>query len=175
MAYALIIASEVESVNDPNSYKEAMASSDSSKWLVAMKQEMQSLAKNKTRVIVEAPRNKKFVGCKWVFKKKKGSKSTSAPVYKAGVMAKGFTQVEGVDFHEVFSPVVKHSSIRALLAILAMEDLELHQLDVKTTFLHGELEEEIYMRQPKGFKVKGKESHVCRLKKSLYGLWRILM
>ena len=87
---------------------------------------MESLAKNKTWKIVEALRNKKVVGCKWVFKKKEGSTSTSAPVYKARVVAKGFTQVEGIDFHKVFSPVVKHSSIRTLLAIVAMEGLELH-------------------------------------------------
>ncbi|XP_057518411.1 uncharacterized protein LOC130799325 [Amaranthus tricolor] len=86
------------------------------------------------------------------------------------VVAKGYSQIEGVDFHEVFSPVVKHSSIRALLALVAMEDLELHQLDVKTAFLHGELEEEIFMKQPEGFEVAGKENHVCRLKRSLYGL-----
>ena len=85
MAYALTIASEVESVNDPNSYKEAMASSDSSKWLVAMKQEMESLAKNKTWVIIEAPKNMKVLGRKWAFKKKEGLTSTSASVYKARV------------------------------------------------------------------------------------------
>ena len=126
-------------------------------WLVAMKQEMESLPKNKTWVIVEAPRNKKVVRCKWILKKKEGSTSTSAPVYKARVLAIEFTQVEGVDFHEVFSSVGKHFSIRSLLAIVAMEDLELHKLDVKTAFLHGELEEEIYMKQPEGFEVKGKE------------------
>ena len=131
---------------------------------------MESIAKNITWVIVEMPRNKKVVGCKWVFKKKEVSTSTSAPVYKARVVAKGFTQVEGIDFHEVFSPVVKYSSIRTLSAIVAIEGLELHQLDVKAVFLHGELEEEIFMKQPEGFGVKGKESHVYRLKKLLYGL-----
>ena len=85
-------------------------------------------------------------------------------------MAKGFTQVEGIDFHEFFSPVVKHSSIRTLLDIVAMEGLELHQLDVKIAFLHGELKEEIFVKQTKGFEVKGEESHVFCLKKSLYGL-----
>lgn len=73
-------------------------------------------------------------------------------------------------FNEVFSPVVKHSSIRVLLAMVALFDLELEQLDVKTAFLHGELEERIYMHQPEGFIVQGKEDHVCLLKKSLYGL-----
>ena len=85
-------------------------------------------------------------------------------------MAKGFTQVKGVNVHEIYSPVVKHSSIRALLAMVAMKELELYQLDMKTTFLHGELEEEIYMSQPEGFEVDGKEIHWCHLKKSLYGL-----
>ena len=86
------------------------------------------------------------------------------------MVAKGYSQVHGVDFNDVFSPVVKHSSIRVLLALVAMYDLELEQLDVKTAFLHGELEEQIYMEQPHGFEVDGKEDHVCLLKKSLYGL-----
>ena len=90
--------------------------------------------------------------------------------YKAHLVAKGFSQREGIDFNEVFSPVVKHSSIRVLLAMVALFDLELEQLDVKTAFLHGELEEQIYMKQPEGFVVQGKEDHVCLLKKSLYGL-----
>lgn len=87
-----------------------------------------------------------------------------------GSRAKGYTQKEGVDFHEVFSPVVKHSSIRVLLALVCVQDLELEQLDVKTAFLHGKLEEQIYMSQPEGFLEPGKENHVCLLQKSLYGL-----
>ena len=90
--------------------------------------------------------------------------------YKARLVAKGYSQTEGVDFNEVFSPVVKHTSIRVLLAMVAWFDLELEQLDVKTTFLHGELEEKIFMHQPEGFVIEGKEDHMCRLKKSLYGL-----
>jgi hypothetical protein len=80
------------------------------------------------------------------------------------------SQKEGVDYNEVFSPVVKHTSIRVILAIIAQFDLELEQLDVKTTFLHGNLEEEIFMKQPEGFEIAGNEEHVCKLKKSLYGL-----
>ena len=75
-----------------------------------------------------------------------------------------------MDFNEVFSPVVKHTSIRVLLSLVAIKDLKLEQLDVKTAFLHGDLEEQIYMKQPEGFEVVGKENHVCLLKKSLYGL-----
>jgi hypothetical protein len=86
------------------------------------------------------------------------------------LVAKGYAQKEGIDYNEVFSPVVKHSSIHILLALVAQFDLELAQLDVKTVFLHGDLEEEIYMSQPDGFKVTGKENWACKLKKSLYGL-----
>ena len=90
--------------------------------------------------------------------------------YKTRLVAKGYSQIPGIDFNDVFSPVVKHSSIHTLLSIVAMRDFELEQLDVKTAFLHGELEEDIYMDQPEGFVVPEKENLICRLKKSLYGL-----
>ena len=90
--------------------------------------------------------------------------------YKARLVAKGYAQREGIDYNEVFSPVVKHSFIRILLALVTQYLYELNQLDVKTAFLHGNLEEEIYMAQPLGFKVTGKEKLVCKLEKSLYGL-----
>ena len=96
--------------------------------------------------------------------------SSEPPRFKTRLVAKGFSQIPGVDYNDVFSPVVKHSSIRTFFGIVAMRDLELEQLDVKTAFLHGELEEEIYMDQPEGFIVPGKEDHVCKLKRSLYGL-----
>jgi aspartate carbamoyltransferase regulatory subunit len=86
------------------------------------------------------------------------------------LVAKGYSQIPGIDYNDVFSLVVKHSSIRTLLSIAAMHDYELEQLDVKTAFLHGELEEDIYMNQPKGFVIPGEENLVCRLKKSRYGL-----
>jgi hypothetical protein len=134
-----------------------------------MTEEMESLYKNDTWDLVLPPKGRKIVGCKWVFKLKDASLD-DAPRYKARLVAKGFSQKEGIDYHEVFSPVVKHISIRALLVLVALFDLELEQMDVKTTFLHGELEEKIYMSQPKGYVVEGKENHVCLLKKSLYGL-----
>ena len=92
------------------------------------------------------------------------------PRYKARIVVKGFQQKKGVDFDEIFSPIVKMTSIRTMLSIAANMDLEVEQLDVKTAFLHGDLEEEIYMHQPEGFVEKGKENLVCRLRKSLYGL-----
>ncbi|GJT13377.1 retrotransposon protein, putative, ty1-copia subclass [Tanacetum coccineum] len=100
---------------------------------------------------------------------KEGIGGVQKPRYKARVVARGFTQRAGIDYNEVFSPVVRHTSIRVILSLNACEDYELEQLDVKTTFLHGNLEESIYMRQPPGFE-KGTGNKVCLLKKSLYGL-----
>ena len=85
-------------------------------------------------------------------------------------MAKGYSQRHGIDYDEVFSPVARHTSIRVVLALIAHQDLEFEQLDVKTAFLHGNLEEEIFLEQPKGFKKPGTKNLVCKLKKSLYGL-----
>lgn len=90
--------------------------------------------------------------------------------YKARLVAKGFTQKEGIDYKETFSPVSKKDSLRIIMALVAHYDLELHQMDVKTAFLNGSLEEEVYMDQPEGFSLKGKEHMVCKLKKSIYGL-----
>lgn len=115
------------------------------------------------------PKGKKAIGCKWVYRKKE-SISGRGETYKARLVAKGYSQREGIDYNEIFSPVVKHTSIRVILAMVAMHDMELEQLDVKTVFLHGDLEEEIYMQQSEGFEKEGMKNHVCRLKKSLYGL-----
>ena len=105
-----------------------------------------------------------------VFKRKEGLSPSEPPRFKARLVAKGFSQIPGVEYNDVFSPIVKHSSIRTFFSIVAIHDLEFEQLDVKTTFLHGELEEEIYMDQPEGLTVPGKENYVCKLKKFLYGL-----
>lgn len=168
VSFALSVA---ESIGiEPSSYNEAVTCDESAQWAIAMSEEIESLHKNHTWELVKPPSNQKIVGCKWVFKKKEGILGVEATRFKARLVAKGFTQKEGIDYNEVFSPVVKHSSIRVLLAMVAKSDLELEQLDVKTAFLHGELEETIYMRQPEGFTVPGKEDHVCLFKKSLYGL-----
>ena len=102
--------------------------------------------------------------------KKKFCADGSVERYKARLVAKGYSQVEGIDYGEIFSPVAKLTSIRFLLSLAASYDLEIKQMDVKTTFLHGDFKEEIYMSRPEHYIVKGKESWVCRLKKSLYGL-----
>ena len=168
--YAFNCAEQVENNNEPSTYTEAIGSGDREKWVSAMQEEMQSLEKNGTWDVVRLPMKKKTVRCKWIFKRKEGLSPSEPPRYKARLVAKGFSQIPGVDYNDVFSPVVKHSSIRTFFGIVAMHDLELEQLDMKTAFLHGELEEEIYMDQPEGFIVPGKEDFVCKLKRSLYGL-----
>lgn len=135
-----------------------------------MEEEIKSLMKNGTWVLVNKPNKKKIVGCKWVFKFKEGIPGVEPPRFKARLVAKGFTQVEGVDYNEIFSPVVKHVSIRLILSAVVNFDFELEQLDVKTAFLYGSLDEEIFMSQPECFVEGGDESKVCLLKKSLYGL-----
>jgi hypothetical protein len=142
---------------------------ESAKWKIAMEEEMDALEKNKTWDLVELPKDRRVVGCKWVYKLKKGVDGRNER-YKARLVAKGYSQMEGIDFHEIFSPVVKLVSICAMLALVSLSDLELEQLDVKTTFLHGDLDEEIYMEQPEGFVQDRKRRFVCKLKKSLYGL-----
>ncbi|KAM2004372.1 hypothetical protein ACFX15_027830 [Malus domestica] len=154
----------------PSAYKEAVMSSDCELWKKSMDEEMKSLHKNETWNLVQLPKGKKAIGCKWVYAKKMESLGKDNVRFKARLVAKGYAQKEGIDYNEIFSPVVKHSSIRILLALVVQFDLELAQLDVKTAFLHGDLEEEIYMSQPEGFKVVGKENWVCKLEKSLYGL-----
>ena len=115
------------------------------------------------------PKRKKTIGCKWVFTKKQGSHKGDIIRYKIRLVAKGYAQREGIDYNEVFSLVIKHSSIRILLALVAQYELELDQLYVKIVFLHGGLEE-TYMSQPTRFKTAGKENMLCKLKKSLHGL-----
>ena len=143
---------------------DVMGSSDSSKWICAMDEEMQSLMKNQTWELVPLPQGNRAIGCKWIYKVKDDGR------YKARLVAKGFAQRKGKEYDEIFAPVVRHTSIWILLALVAIYDLELEQLDVKTAFLHGDLDEDIYMEQPEGFVVEGKSELVCKLKKSLYGL-----
>jgi len=154
---------------EPTSYEEVLTSPNRDQWLIAMKEEMDSMDKNKVWELVDLPPNRKAIGNKWVLKIKRRADGL-IDKYKARLVAKGYTQMEGVDFLETFSPVVRFDSIRVILAMVAHLDLELHQMDVKTAFLNGELDEEIYMDQPIGFVTEGQEGKVCRLKRSIYGL-----
>ena len=154
---------------EPTTYAEAISRSDSKQWEQAARTEYDSLITNKTWKLVDLPPGRKAIGCKWVFKIKYDS-SGKLERYKARLVAKGYSQTQGIDYNETFAPVAKFNSIRTLIALAAEHDLELHQMDVKTAFLNGHLDEEIYMEQPEGFSKKNQEHKVCKLSKSLYGL-----
>jgi hypothetical protein len=153
--------------DDLRTVGQAVNSDDSKLWKKAMVEEMDALDKNEAWDTVELPAGRKSVGSKWLFKKKFNVEG-KVEKYKARLVEKGYSQVEGIDFGEIFYPVAKLFSIRFLLSIVAAFDLEVEQMDVETTFLHGDLEEEIYMKHLEGFVVKGKKELVCKLKKSLY-------
>ncbi|CAL1399907.1 unnamed protein product [Linum trigynum] len=154
---------------EPESFTEAMNDEDKQRWIEAMQDEMDSLYDNNTFELVKLPKGKRALKNKWVFKIKHDEHNRQ-PRFKARLVVKGFSQRKGIDFDEIFSPVVKMTSIRTVLGLAASLNLEVEQMDVKTAFLHGDLEEEIYMEQPEGFKKEKNEDYVCRLRKSLYGL-----
>ena len=160
---------DIGEVIDPVTFLDAIHSPQYDKWNIAMKEEMLSMADNDVWDLVQMPENFKPIGCKWVFKTKKDAKR-KIERFKARLVAKGYTQKEGVDYTETFSPVSSKDSFRIIMALTAHFNLQLHQMGVKTTFLKGDLYEEVYMQQPEGFVVDGKEDMVCRLKKSIYGL-----
>jgi hypothetical protein len=155
--------------DDPRTVRETMDSKNEKLWKKAMAEEMAALDKNEASDLVELSTGRNPIGNKWVFKRKLNAEG-KVEKYKARLVAKGYSQVEGIDFSEIFSPFAKLTSIRFLLYVVVAFDFEVEQMDVKTTFLHGDLKEEIYMKQPKDFVVKGKNELVCKLKKSLYGL-----
>ena len=154
---------------DPKTWKEVMASTDKEKWEVAMEKEMESLHANEVWNLVELPKDRKAIGSKWVYKIKKSANGV-VERHKACLVAQGFSQKYGQDYDKTFSPVVRFASLRMVTALAVQNGLKLHQMDVITTFLNGELKEEVYMKQPEGYVVKGKESLVCKSHKSIYGL-----
>ena len=153
----------------PLSFQQALRSKDSALWLGAMKSEMDSMYENKVWTLSDIPEGIKPIGCKWIFKKNLNA-DREVETYKATLVAKGFRQIQGVDYDETFSPVAMLKSIRIMLAIAAFYEYEIWQMDVKTSFLNGDLEETVYMSQPEGFVVSGSEGKACKLLKSIYGL-----
>ena len=170
LVYNALVASIEVKMIEPTTYKEAIHSSDSNKWKQVMDEEMELLRINGTWELVPKPKNQQLVECKWLYKLKEGMSISEPFRFKARLVAKRFTQRKGIDYNEIFSPVVKFKTIRLMLAIVVQFNLELEQLDVKTAFLHGDLEEKIYMSQPAGYVDSINPNHVCLLKKSLYGL-----
>ena len=151
---------------EPDTVQEAL---NCSEWKEAMEQEIASLESNDVYELVDLPKGKKPVGCKWVFKRKINADG-SLERYKARLVAQGFSQTKGQDYDETFSPVIRYESVRSIIALAAQKGLILQQMDVLAAFLNGDLEEEVYMKQPEGFSTKKDEHKVWKLKKSLYGL-----
>jgi len=159
--YALSISCQ----NEPQNYEEAKQYPE---WREAMKAEIKAIEENETWKIVELPPNKTAIGCKWVFKIKRKANG-DIEGYKASFVAKGYTQREGIDYMETYSPVARLTTIRTILAVASTMNWHLEQLDVNNIFLHDDLEEEVYMELSPGI-VSKKTHQVCRLMKSLYGL-----
>jgi hypothetical protein len=151
---------------EPSTFEEAVKKKE---WKEAMMEEYQSIMKNDVWEIVPRPEGKSVVTSKWVYKIKHAVDG-SIDKYKARFVARGFSQQEGEDYDETFAPVSRYTSIRAIISLATSMGWSLHQMDVKTAFLNGVIEEEVYIEQPQGFEVHPRETHVCRLKKALYGL-----
>lgn len=151
----------------PENYNEAIKASDKEQWEQAMNEEYDSLKKNKTWELVELPKDRRTIQSKWVFRIKTKSNG-EIDRYKARLVVKECSQKQGIDFKETYSPVSKYDSIRMLIAVATEKDYEIVQFNEKTTFLYGDLIEEIYMLQPEGF--NDGSSKVCKLLRSLYGL-----
>lgn len=156
-------------ISEPSSVQEALTSPEAPQWKKAMDSEYQSLIDNHTWELVELPHNKNIISTKWIFRRKYKSDG-SISRFKARFVARGFSQEEGIDYSETFSPVLKMTSLRLLLALATLYDYHIHQMDVVTAFLNGTLREDIYISQPDGYIQPGKEHQVCKLLKSLYGL-----
>jgi len=137
-------------------------------WRQAMSAELAALERNNIWQLVPLSPGHKPIGCHWVYNIKYHSDGTIER-YKARLVAKGYTQIEGIDYQETFSPIAKLTTLRCLLTVAASRNWYLHQLDVHNAFLHGTLQEEVYMTPPPGFCRQG-ENLVCRLQKSIYGL-----
>ena len=140
------VAISEKAETDPYTYEEAMNDIDAHHWVKAMKSKLDSMYSNQVWDLVKAPNGIKPVGCKWVYKRKRGIDG-KVETFKARLVAKGYTQKEGVDYEETFSPVAMLKSIIILLSIATYYDYEIWQMDVKTTFINGNLEKEIYMLQ----------------------------
>ena len=132
-----------------------------------MEEEYQALKQSQTWDLVPKPKDVKPISCKWVYKVKTRPDG-SVERYKARLVARGFSQQYGIDYDETFSPVSKITTVRVLIALAAIKSWKLWQMDVKNAFLHGELDKEIYMEQPKGFESKTQPNYVCKLRKALY-------
>lgn len=164
--YYVFNATQGDDLFEPRTFNEAISCKDSEKWMGAMQEELRSIEDNCTWELTELPYGRKAIGSKWVYKVKRGEEDET-PRYKARLVAQGFSQKFGIDFDEVFAPVAKSSTFRLLLSVSGAKGYIVQHFDVKTAFLNGVLDEDIYLKQPPGFQ---KGNGVYKLRKSLYGL-----
>ena len=134
-----------------------------------MEEEMKCLADNSTWVLIDLPHDRKTIKCRWVYITKRDTKGNVTHLC-SHLISKGFSQTEGINYEETFAPIARLDSLCLLHAIAALLDLDVHHINIKSAYLNGDLDEEIYMDQLKGFRVAGKENQVCLLKKAIYGL-----
>lgn len=151
---------------DPSTHHDALRDP---KWVAAMRSEMHALSRNATWSLVPRPPNTNVVGCRWLFRTKYLADG-SIDRHKARLVAQGFSQVPGLDCSHTFSPVVKAATIRVVLTLAVINQWKLHQLDVNNAFLHGNLTDIVYMKQPPGFIDPRYPDHACKLHKAMYGL-----
>ena len=163
-SYIALVTDIIET--EPSSYEEA---ANQQVWREAMVEEYSSIIKNDVWEIVPRPEGKSIVTSRWLYKIKHAADG-NIEKYKARFVARGFSQIEGVDYEETFAPVARYTSIQSIISIVAEMGWSIHQMDVKTAFLNGIIQEEVYIEQPQGFEQRERETHVCRLKKALYGL-----
>jgi histone deacetylase 1/2 len=159
------MASTVAS-EEPNNVDEALGNPN---WVSAMNAEHEALLRNKTWHLVPTPRGRNITRCKWIYKVKRKADGI-IDRYKARLVAKGYKQRYGIDYEDIFSPVVKAATIRLVLSIAMSKGWSLRQLDVQNAFLHGVLNEEVYMHQPPGYEDKIHPNYICKLDKALYSL-----
>jgi hypothetical protein len=156
--YEVYVSEEIQMEGDPTSFEGAMRSAHSSKWLEAMVDEMRSMSTNRVWDLEEIPKGDKTIGCKWVYKTKCDSKG-NIERFNARLVAKGFPQRESIDYTETFSPVSCKDSLTIIMVLVAHYDLELHQMDVKTTFLNGDLLENVLHSATQRFCCKRKGTY----------------
>jgi hypothetical protein len=169
-----VIDSLTSELDEPVGVQDALNSERSEHWENSMISEYSSLMENETWELEPPSEDQNIVGSRWVLKVKR-NEDGSVDRFKARLVEQGYSQTKGTDYDEVFSPVARHTSLRSLLALANAHDLEVHQMDVKTAFLNSPLDCDIYMSQLEGFVDPDKPEHVCKLKKSIYGLKGLLL
>ena len=154
------------SMIEPKNIKEAIVDDN---WIIAMQEELNQFERNNVWKLVEKPENYPVIGTKWVFRNKLDEHGIIIR-NKARLVAKGYNQEEGIDYEETYAPVARLEAIRMLLAYASIMNFKLYQMDVKSAFLNGLIQEEVYVEQPPGFEISDKPNHVYKLQKALYGL-----